>query len=440
MINNQKTSVERMAAASGWLLTDRILRLGLGFAVGIFVARHYGPSDWGALNYVLASAILFGSIASAGSENLILRDLAQSNSVQEHADIQKTAITLRLIFGILAYAGLVILVFILQGFGLPLYLAMVYGLVFIFQVSEIWEYQLRIEDRLPEVAGMHILTGFCFSVLKLVSISLAWPLIAIAALMSGEYAANWLLLARYRVRNWSGLTGKFQSQYARKLLLSSSMVMLSGFLVACQSRSEYYLIAHYMDLESLGLYAAALKFMEVIDVLILVLTMALVPELAKRDHVELPILAMRTYLLGLIFFIGALLLMALIYLLFPLVYGQKYLPAQELIPWLALRPLFIALGAIRGIFLVMEGRLRYAPVCAAVGLLTTIASSSVLIPIWGLKGAAISGLIGLIISNFVIDIFFKPQNIFFILNCYRQLPYVFHRTVEALSLRKNHVK
>jgi O-antigen/teichoic acid export membrane protein len=189
----------------------------------------------------------------------------------------------------------------------------------------------------------------------------------------------------------------------------------------------------------LGLYAAALKFMEVIDVLLLVLTTALVPELVKRTHLELPILAQRTYLLGLIFFVGALLLMALIYVLFPWIYGQKYLPAQELILWLALRPLFIALGAIRGIFLVMEGRLRYAPVCAAVGLLTTIASGALLIPIWGLKGAAISGLIGLIISNFVIDILFKPQNIIFIFTCYRQLPYVFERAVDAVKMRKNHV-
>ena len=439
MINTQKTSVERMAVASGWLLFDRIIRLGLGFAVGILVARHYGPSDWGALNYVLASAILFGPIASAGSENLILRDLAQSKSEQERADIQKTAIILRFVFGFLAYVGLVTLVLITQGVGLPFYLATVYGLVFIFQVSDIWEYRLRIGGHLPVVAGMHIVTGLCSSALKLLTIALAWPLLAIAFFMSGEYAANWGFLARYRLRNWAGLTGKFQSEYARKLLLSSSMVMLSGFLVACQSRSEYYLIAHYMDLESLGLYSAALKFMEVIDVLLLVLTMALVPELAKRDHVELPVLAKRTYLLGLIFFVCALLLMALIYAMFPWIYGQKYLPAQELIPWLAVRPLFVALGAIRGIFLVMEGRLRYVPVCAAVGLLTTIASSSFLIPIWGLKGAAISGLIGLVISNFVVDIFFKPQNIIFVFTCYRQFPYVIQRVVDAIKMRKNHV-
>jgi hypothetical protein len=87
----------------------------------------------------------------------------------------------------------------------------------------------------------------------------------------------------------------------------------------------------------------------------------------------------------------------------------------------------------------MEGRLSYAPICAAVGLLTTIAFGSALIPIWGLKGAAISGLVGLIISNFVIDIFFKPQNITYILTCYRQLPYVFQRIIDAVKIRKNHV-
>lgn len=438
MTNTPKNSLERMASTSVWLFLDRTIRLVLGFVVSIFVARHYGPGEWGALSYVMASAILFGSIASAGSENLIVRDLTKCDSEQGRADIQKTALVLRLGFGALAYLSLLVVVVATQGFGLPLLLAMVYGLIFIFQASEVWEYRLRIEHRLPVVAKTHVWSSVLSSALKIISILLGWPLICIAGAMSAEYASSLGILARYRARHWSAWVGKFQADYARTLLTGSLLVMFSSFLIACQSRSEFYLINHFLGLEAVGLYAAAFKCMEVVDVLVLVFTMTLVPELSKRHHLELPILASRTYLLGILFYVVMLVPIALIYFLFPWVYGAKYHSAQVLIPWLAFRPFFIVLGAIRGIFLVMEGRLRYVPVCAAVGLVSTVIAGSFLIPALGLEGAAISGLIGLAISNFVMDLFFQPQNIARMFTSYRQWPYAVRRCLDVLKLRNTH--
>jgi len=184
MTNTPKNSVERMASTSVWLFLDRTIRLAIGFVVSIFVARHYGPGEWGALSYVMASAILFGSIASAGSENLIVRDLTKCDSEQGRADIQKTALVLRLGFGTIAYLALLIIVGATQGFGLPFYLALVYGLIFIFQASEIWEYRLRIEQRLPMVAKTHVFSSFLSSALKIIAILLGWPLICIAGAMA----------------------------------------------------------------------------------------------------------------------------------------------------------------------------------------------------------------------------------------------------------------
>ena len=438
MINSPKNSVERMASASVWFFLDRTIRLVLGFVTSIFVARHYGPGEWGGLSYVLASSILFGSIASAGSENLIVRDLSKCDSEQERADIQKTAIVLRFGFGTFAYLSLLILVAATQGFAPPFYLALIYGLIFIFQVGEIWEYRLRIEHHLPLVAKTHVCSSLLSSTLKIVTLLLGWPLIAIAVAMLVEYATSLAILLRYRARHWSIWVGKFQAKYAHTLLKASSLLMLSSFLIACQSRSEFYLINHFLGLEALGLYAAAFKCMELVDVLVLVFTMTLVPELSKRHNLELPILASRTYLLGILFFISTLLPIAAIYFLFPWVYGEKYRVAQTLIPWLALRPLFIILGAIRSIFLVMEGRLRYVPICAAVGLVSTLVAGSFLIPVWGLKGAAVSGLIGLAISNFAVDIFFQPQNIARLFTSYREFPYAMERCLEILKLRKTY--
>jgi len=86
----------------------------------------------------------------------------------------------------------------------------------------------------------------------------------------------------------------------------------------------------------------------------------------------------------------------------------------------------------------MEGRLRYVPICAAMGLCSTVISGLFLIPGLGLEGAAVSGLIGLVISNFVMDIIFQPQNITSMITSYRQWPYAVKRCLEVTKMFKTH--
>jgi len=431
-----KTIVHRMASVTGWLMLDRFVRIGIGFAVSILIARYYGPSEWGMLSYVLASATLFGSVATAGSEDIVLKDLVQAHSSQKQADIQKTAFILRLIFGAIAYIALVLLIGISQGIGMLFYMAAIYGILFIFQASEIWEYRLRIEQRISVITKTHLSTCFISSALKICCVLFHWPMVYVTASMSGEYAANMGILAAYRARHWTKWAGGFDKVYAKKLLSSSLLVMTSGFLIACQVRCEYYLVDYFLGIESVGIYAAAFKSMELFEIMVVIFSMTLIPELSKRDFTDLPILASRTYLLGFLFFLAMLLPIALIYFLFPWIYGKEYVDAQSLLPYLAFRPLLIILGSIRSMFLVLEGRLRYVPICAVVGVLSSLSLGCILIPIWGLTGAAISGLTSLLISNFVMDIFFRRQNIVRMSQAFTQWPYFLNKVLQLVHLRK----
>ncbi len=437
MSHPPKSITQRMATSSGWLMLDRIVRMGLGFAVSILIARHYGPTEWGMLSYVLASATLFGSVATAGGEDIILRDLSQTKSDQAMANIQKTVFILRILFGSIAYVGLLLVVGVSQGIGVLFYMALIYGILFVFQASEIWEYRLRIEHRIYVIAYTHISTSLVSTLLKVCCVLFGLPLVCVTATMSGEYAANMGILASYKARHWTNWVGQFDKDYAKKLLSRSLLMMLSGFLIAFQVRCEYYLIDYYLGIESLGIYAAAFKCMELFDIMVVIFSMILVPELAKKQPSEFPVLASRIYLLGLLFFIAMLFPILLVYLIFPWVYGAQYLAAQDLLLWLSLRPLLILMGSIRSMFLVIEGRVRYVPICAFVGLLTSLGLGWFLIPSYGLLGAAISGLGSLFISNFVMDIFFRPQNIRHMVGAAGQWRYVRDKALHLLELRKS---
>ena len=65
--------------------------MGLGFLVGILIARHYGPKGYGALSYVVSLGALFGGFDSLGFDELLPRDLAAEDQGVSRPTIQKTS-------------------------------------------------------------------------------------------------------------------------------------------------------------------------------------------------------------------------------------------------------------------------------------------------------------------------------------------------------------
>ena len=69
--------LRRAVANSGWLMADRLLRMGIGLFVVVLVARHLGPADYGVLAYAGALVASFGALASLGLDALVVRDLVR---------------------------------------------------------------------------------------------------------------------------------------------------------------------------------------------------------------------------------------------------------------------------------------------------------------------------------------------------------------------------
>ena len=103
-------------SASSTLLIDRIFRAGIGLLVGIAIARHYGPAEFGQLSYVLLAASLFGGLATLGLDEMGPRDMASMPYGHlSREDMLKTILRMRIIGGILAYTLLVLFVYLELG-------------------------------------------------------------------------------------------------------------------------------------------------------------------------------------------------------------------------------------------------------------------------------------------------------------------------------------
>ena len=61
-----------------WLVTDRVLRLGVGLFIGSAVARYLGPMQWGKINYVLAFVTIAIAVVSMGLDGFLIKELLEN--------------------------------------------------------------------------------------------------------------------------------------------------------------------------------------------------------------------------------------------------------------------------------------------------------------------------------------------------------------------------
>ena len=72
--------LQAVVGNTGWLFLERALRMVVGVAIGVWVARHLGPDQFGLLSYAAALTVLFSPLASVGVDRVLLRDLVQNRN------------------------------------------------------------------------------------------------------------------------------------------------------------------------------------------------------------------------------------------------------------------------------------------------------------------------------------------------------------------------
>jgi O-antigen/teichoic acid export membrane protein len=173
-----------------------------------------------------------------------------------------------------------------------------------------------------------------------------------------------------------------------------------------------------------GQYSAALKIFEINDVVCVILVSVLMPKLASIVNVEnAKIYGRRTYLIGFAIYLLLIPVMIFLTFAFPYFYGDQYLAAAAILPWLFLRPLFGMLGSIRNMFIVLEGNYWYPALSSLCSLLVSVLAGYSLIPLYGLYGAVASSMLGLFTLTVLTDLLFYRKNSVAVFTCFYELPY-----------------
>lgn len=255
--------LQKLVFNTGWLLADRVLRLGVGLIVSIWFSRYLGPEQFGLYSYLLAVVGLLAPLASLGLDNIIVRELV--SHPEQTPRLLGTALMLKLLGSLIVVVLSVVVVGRLapEREDVQVLIAIIAAgtLVQAFDVSDLW-FQAHTRSHYTVLAkGLAFLVA---SVARIVFILSNAPLstflwVGLAELIIGALgsmiAFSHIVMP---IANW-----RPNLSTARNLLASSWTLLFSGIAVMIYMKIDVVMLTQMQGEQATGIYSAALRFSEV---------------------------------------------------------------------------------------------------------------------------------------------------------------------------------
>ena len=395
---------------TGWLMADKVLRLVVGLFVGVYVARYLGPEKFGVLNFAMSFVALFGAFAKLGLDGIVVRNAVQDPDSRD--ELLGTAFGLRVIGGLVLLAVVFGAIQLTESDPLTQLIVMIIAAGHVLQAFQVIEFyfQSQVLARLVSIAGIAGL--LVSSAIKLALIWSGAALIWFAWVFVIEHGLKGLVLAslyiKQRIPLWRW---RFRLSQAKLLLRDSWPLILSGLVVMVYMRIDQVMIKMMLDSKAVGNYAAAVRLSEAWYFVPMTITQSLFPAiLSAKKHSEKLYYDRLQRLYDLMVWLAIAVALPTTFLsgwVVNLLYGQEYNQAGGVLALHVWAGVFVFLGVASGKWLLSENMQIFAFFRTGLGAVSNVVLNIILIPVWGIYGAAIATLFSQMIASYVGYAFLK---------------------------------
>lgn len=384
--------LQNVLTNTGWLFAGNALRLSVGLLVGVWLARYLGPAQFGLLSYAMAFVSLFGVIATLGLDGIVVRDLVKEPETAKAT--LGTAFILQLIGGLLAFGITVVAIdFVRSDDTQAKLMVVVLGSAMAFKASEVVKYWFESQVQSKYTVWVESVVFLSFATVKIVLILGHAPLLAFVWAVFAEalvVAVAFLGVYAWRggpLRAWQG-----QSQRAQNLLRDSWPLILSGLAVMVYMRIDQVMLGQLLGDKAVGIYSAAVRISEVWYFLPLTICASVFPAIleAKKKNVKLYYQRLQE-LFNLMVLLSLMIALPLTFFsnwLIHTLYDQSYIEAAGVLAIHIWAGIFVFLGVAGSKWFIAENLQRFFFYRTFLGALLNVVLNFILIPKYGLNGAA----------------------------------------------------
>jgi O-antigen/teichoic acid export membrane protein len=399
-----------------WLFFDKILKLGAGFFVGVWIVRYLGPEQFGLFSYVLAFTAIFGSIAKLGLDGIMVRELV--NHPEKRDTYLGTAFWLK-ILGALIAMGLIgtILPFTSNDATTNQFIFIIAaGLVF--QSFEVVDFYFESQVLAKIISICKIINLALSSIIKiylvLTEAELIW-FVLVTAFDALSLAVNYFIA--YKLTKNQAFYKHFDLSIAKQLLKDSWPMIFSVIIITIYMRIDQIMIKEMLGKHKVGIYSAAVKLIEVYYFLPTLITASLFPAILNAKKISEDLYYDRLQNLYNFMLLIALATASATFFLadwaIELLYGLAYQEAASVLKIYIWASVFIFGSMAASKWIIAENIQFYANYFLIFGLVSNVLLNYILIPQYGIIGAAIATLLSQAIASLIAPAFFRKTRLQF---------------------------
>ncbi|HAQ89047.1 MAG TPA: hypothetical protein DCR78_21770 [Pseudomonas sp.] len=391
--------VKRYIKNSVWLLLEKITKLAVAFVLIGLVANQLGPQDFGVLSLGLSVATIIWAMGNLGLDQILIKEFTQ----QKYPDSQllSTTVICRLAASALIAIPCLIAIYLAPAFSPEhkLAYAITIGSVLFYNFNSYQAlYQAKSQSSHIAVIG---LSSLCIS--SLVKIVLLWNeagLILFCLSAAFDIAMNLLLYSLYPTKGAVRVRlSAFNVSIVRELWRPAAPMLLCSLMIVVYTRVDQLMIASLLGVAQAGVYSVTIRVVEAYAVIPMLVGTAFFPYICTKPDAE----KVRTYFDIVVFSSVAtgLTVWAAAHLAIPLLFGAEYMQALEILGISMLAAVFSVVGFACTNYLVAVDLGHLRPLRLGLGLLMNIGLNLMLIPRFGLWGAATATLISQIFASWI---------------------------------------
>lgn len=395
---------------TSWLFVERILRMVVGLFVGVWIARYFGPEQYGLYNYAQSFVTLFAIIATLGLDSIVTRELIKDETQRDR--LLGTAFFLKLAGALMSFAALGIGILFTSNSPHANTLIFVIASATLFQSFNVIDFYFQSRVLSKYIVFANIVGFSLSSLIKIGLILFEAPLLAFAAVIVFDSVILSLgYVYFYKKQRFMLKLWRFDYPLARSLLRDSWPLILTGAVLMVQARIDQVMLKEMVGTKEVGYYSVAMRLIEALAFVPILLKNSLLPAIinAKQQSQELYEQRLGDFyrLNFLVFLLTAIPIFIFSEQIVVLLFGEAYQPAGFLLSLFAVRLFFANMGVARSVFILTENLYRFSFITMVIGTLTNITLNYVWIPQYAAVGALYATIVSFFVTTFLLDLFYS---------------------------------
>ena len=386
-----------------WILIQNIFSMICSVFVTAIVARHYGAAGYGYINFAQSFVALFSFIAIMGTNHIIMKNLSEDKI--EDGIVLGSNLFIRIMLAIIS-------LLVSQGISLLIYDKDINILILLFNLNtilcsfDVFSYYAQSKMQNKYISISKIISITVFSILKLLVIFLDLNInfFVLTYLIETIIYSILLYISYRKISSNRNVKWKIDYSYIKELLKKGKYYALASLMVTIYLRIDQVMLGTMIsDKSQVGIYSAAVRISEIwtfVPISIITSYKPIIINEKEKSKAKYDKELSKLYnIVSFVCFLFVVIICVFGKLGIYILYGNEYSNAYIPLIILTIGIWFGVLGNIHYIWMICENKEKYSTFYSFSGCITNIIFNFLLIPKYGIIGAAIATLISQISSN-----------------------------------------